>query len=777
MTDYNKLTVANLRQLLKDRQIPSTGLTRKAQIIQKLKDADQSGDSSAAPPDTAETSALSSHTDDASVKPSEQPEEPTAQHEAAVSKHLTESANPEAEVEAEADAAHSQPGAPILNTSPETQATETTIAPDALAAGTPKEQPLSASSSITIPVEEIAALPASTQSQSAPDASASVSQPAVLSKETQSTQPSISTNPDTQPHTEHEAHTVEAAEPLPTIVEADTSVEVSRLNSEELEADTRKRKRRSETPDVQTQDIKSKKLRQSEELTDVVHLKEDYVGEDVVMEDKAADAMNLAIEDKKQANGVSIPEEAQRDATAATNEDNPPAPETAPTDTPTEPALPSKPSSTPPRTHPAREKDTKDARYKSLFHPTPTTTTATATAPETPDDRPIPPSLHPATPALYIRNFMRPLQPSALRTHLIALASPPASPPDSSILTLFYLDPIRTHALVLFATTTAAARVRAALHDAVWPLERDRRPLWVDFVPEERVEAWIEREEDGAREGGGGRRSGGGGGGRRWEVVYVDAPEGVRAVFQEVGARGGGGYATLNPARAALLAGAAPGVAGAPLGPREGRRFAASSSSSIAAGGGGGATSRYTTAVRGDDDDAAGPGPGTATTKRSAAADKSFATLDTLFRSTTAKPKLYFLPVDAALAARRLEALSAATARDWRADGNGGSGARGRGRGRGGGADELRRFGFEGDRVVDVGPDFGGRGGTGAEARGERERDDGGAGVRGGGRMRGGGDSWRGGGFGGGERDRDRDRERERNRDRDRGGRGRWRGR
>ncbi|OCK89061.1 uncharacterized protein K441DRAFT_620083 [Cenococcum geophilum 1.58] len=689
MTDYNKLTVANLRQLLKDRQIPSTGLTRKAQIIQKLKDADQSGDSSAAPPDTAETSASSSHTDDASAKPSEQPEEPAAQHEAV-------------------------PGAPILNTS-ETQATETTIAPDALAAGTPKEQPLSASSSITIPVEETATLPASTQSQSAPDASASVSQPAVLSKETQSTQPSISTNPDTQPHTEHEAQTVEATEPLPTIVEADTSVEVSRLNSEELEADTRKRKRRSETPDVQTQDIKSKKLRQSEELTDVVHLKEDYVGEDVVMEDKAADAMNLAIEDKKQANG---------------------------------PALPSKPSSTPPRTHPAREKDTKDARYKSLFHPTPTTTTATA--PETPDDRPIPPSLHPATPALYIRNFMRPLQPSALRTHLIALASPPASPPDSSILTLFYLDPIRTHALALFTTTTAAARVRAALHDAVWPLERDRRPLWVDFVPEERVEAWIEREEDGAREGGGGRRSGGGGGGRRWEVVYVDAPEGVRAVFQEVGARGGGGYAMLNPARAALLAGAAPGVAGAPLGPREGRRFAASSSSSIAA-------------------------AGTTTTKRSAAADKSFATLDTLFRSTTAKPKLYFLPVDATLAARRLEALSAATARDWRADGNGGSGARGRGRGRGGGADELRRFGFEGDRIVDVGPDFGGRGGAGVEARREREREDGGAGVRGGGRMRGGGDSWRGGGFGGGERDRDRDRER--NRDRDRGGRGRWRGR
>src|SRR3954468_3038224 len=41
MADYNKLTVANLRQLLKDRHIPSTGLTRKAQIIEKLEEADR----------------------------------------------------------------------------------------------------------------------------------------------------------------------------------------------------------------------------------------------------------------------------------------------------------------------------------------------------------------------------------------------------------------------------------------------------------------------------------------------------------------------------------------------------------------------------------------------------------------------------------------------------------------------------------------------------------------------------------------------------------------
>ncbi|KAJ4310121.1 hypothetical protein N0V94_008599 [Neodidymelliopsis sp. IMI 364377] len=40
MADYNKQTVAQLRQLLKDRGIPSTGLTRKAQIVEKLEEAD-----------------------------------------------------------------------------------------------------------------------------------------------------------------------------------------------------------------------------------------------------------------------------------------------------------------------------------------------------------------------------------------------------------------------------------------------------------------------------------------------------------------------------------------------------------------------------------------------------------------------------------------------------------------------------------------------------------------------------------------------------------------
>jgi hypothetical protein len=41
MADYEEKTVAVLRQELKERGIPNTGLTRKAQIIEKLEEDDE----------------------------------------------------------------------------------------------------------------------------------------------------------------------------------------------------------------------------------------------------------------------------------------------------------------------------------------------------------------------------------------------------------------------------------------------------------------------------------------------------------------------------------------------------------------------------------------------------------------------------------------------------------------------------------------------------------------------------------------------------------------
>lgn len=59
MADYNKQTVAQLRQLLKDRGIPSTGLTRKAQIVEKLEEADSNGDGAPGASDAPEDAATS----------------------------------------------------------------------------------------------------------------------------------------------------------------------------------------------------------------------------------------------------------------------------------------------------------------------------------------------------------------------------------------------------------------------------------------------------------------------------------------------------------------------------------------------------------------------------------------------------------------------------------------------------------------------------------------------------------------------------------------------
>ncbi|OCK79136.1 hypothetical protein K432DRAFT_444127 [Lepidopterella palustris CBS 459.81] len=705
MTDYNKLTVANLRQLLKDRNIPSTGLTRKAHIIEKLEEADNAADASAAPPAAPETGASPSQVDQTIIEPSTQPEEPAAQDEP-----LAHSPSAE-QVKRDDQAIPSESIAPVPDTAPTTQATDTTMPPDAETANTDKEQPVSTASSVTIPAEETASLAISPQARLVPDI------PTIVSTGVESleeTQPSpVTTRPATPPHDDNETQTVEQPEPLPAKVEvADTSVEVSRLNSEELEADSRKRKRRSETPDVRAEDLKSKKLRQDEGLADSLHLKED-VDKDVAMEmedkeDKATNAMNIMEDSKeKNANGIAkaVKEEPQTAPKPAIDSENP--------------STTTRPSTSPPSSKPlpAKEKD-KDTRYKSLFRPT------SSTLDPPPDDRPTPPpSLHPATPALYIRNFMRPLQPTSLRTHLLTLASPPLSSsttPDTetSLLKTFFLDPIRTHALVLFSTTTAAARVRASLHGAVWPAERDRKPLWVDFVPEERVEEWIRLEEDAAREGGRGSR-----GGKRWEVVYdTSAPEDVVAVFQEVGS---GPRGSISAPR-----GVGVGVAGAPLGPRS------------------------TTEIRAPPTRPAAMKPANIpSAPRRDLADKSFQTLDTLFASTLAKPKLYYLPVPAALAERRLAALAAASSRDWRPE----EVVRGRGSGR---LDERRRFGFQdGEVLVDVGADFGGPGGGQGRfglGPGRGEFGGGGGGWRGRGGWRGGGDSWRGtGGFG--ERERERE--------------------
>lgn len=178
-------------------------------------------------------------------------------------------------------------------------------------------------------------------------------------------------------------------------------------------------------------------------------------------------------------------------------------------------------------------------------------------------ERDVKPAIHPATPALYIKNFMRPLRDHAVQEHLLQLAAPVGADPREDDIETFYLDSIRTHAFVVFRTTALASRVRNALHDVIWPDERERKPLWVDFVPPEKVRDWINEEAQAGR-----RR------GARWEITYDREDDGF------VVARLDSGTAPPPPARSPpepfrpVPSGpAVKDVNAIPLGPRGGRGF------------------------------------------------------------------------------------------------------------------------------------------------------------------------------------------------------------
>jgi hypothetical protein len=415
----------------------------------------------------------------------------------------------------------------------------------------------------------------------------------------------------------NERDTVERPELLP-IPERSTA-ETSRLNTEELEADTRKRKRRSNSPDLTTKEILAKKPRSSQESAPDVHLKEDN---DVVMEQRH--------------------------------------PEGSPSD-------------------PKREKKENVSRYKDLVQPT-----SDMPPDALNDDRPTIPAIHPVTSALYIRNLMRPLRPEPLRAHLTSLASPPSSSPDPSIITALFLDNMRTHALALFTSTTAASRVRASLHGSIWPPEGNRKELWVDFVPDSRVKEWIQTEEDALAAEKEARASGRPMTAKRFEVVYTEGADGIEAVHQEVGSG-----APVN----------------APRGPR------------------GSVDDRRPS-------NAPAPLPTAPTEELKKDSSASFKTLHDLFESTAAKPQLFYLPVSDSIVETRLKEFELETSRDWNPEA-----VR---KGRGMKAEVKYRYTFdEDDRIVEAGED---RGPWAEDLRGGRSGFRGRGGWRGG---RGGG-SWRG---------------------------------
>jgi hypothetical protein len=168
-----------------------------------------------------------------------------------------------------------------------------------------------------------------------------------------------------------------------------------------------------------------------------------------------------------------------------------------------------------------------------------------------------PPSSHPPTSALYIRELMRPLRPETVEEYIVDLVTPQGGRRDPSLIENFYLDQIRTHAFVKLGSVSAAQRVRAALHAQVWPNERNRKPLWVDFIPPSSVREWVEEEESGAR-----------GNSHRWEVVYEKDGDRTIAVHRPAGLDNKP-FSKPPPTGPAAGSGPVyPGIEAAPRGPR-----------------------------------------------------------------------------------------------------------------------------------------------------------------------------------------------------------------
>ncbi|KAJ5198885.1 hypothetical protein N7491_000548 [Penicillium cf. griseofulvum] len=257
--------------------------------------------------------------------------------------------------------------------------------------------------------------------------------------------------------------------------EVDTGVSTPLLVEEALE-DTRKRKRRSQSPAPTLEEIANRKARAKETAPQVL-----------LKDDEVSGSRDLKPEDQKDHTDKQ-PIETQTDSHK----------------TPTK----------------------QDARFRNLFPPA-----GASSQPDSPprditmQDADTTPALHAATSALYIDGLMRPLQPAALRKYLASLASAPGTT-DSDAIIDFYLDAIKTHCFVSFTSLAAASRVRSAVHGTVWPNERNRKNLRADFIPDEKIKEWIEIEEKSRDRPGAAAR---------WEVRYETSDDGTTATLAEVG--------------------------------------------------------------------------------------------------------------------------------------------------------------------------------------------------------------------------------------------------
>ncbi|KAJ5495048.1 hypothetical protein N7539_000164 [Penicillium diatomitis] len=619
MADYSSWKVADLKAELKRRGIPQTGLRLKQQFIDKLSEEDakaQTTDAAVAPADSVPTEQVHEAAITQDIEASETQKESSAQkpvqpqqtstptQPAPVSENeaVTEPSKPH-KSEA-ALSSHENSNTPTVSAAEETAHQNSSHLESA-------EHPATVTDHTTAPeIEQATREPATT-----PEVSSTLGHAAAEtlaqheSPQPESDQPTAphteqTTPPELEQATKEPAASTEIA-PSTILTSGENTGLSTPLPVEELLEDKRKRKRRSQSPLPTPEAIAQKKVRAEEESPRVI-LKDDLpIGAD-----------------PKEVVQSKLPQE------NITHED-PPAP------------------------------PKQDARFRGLFaaeaaRPSPAQA-ASPTGDVEMTDAPAEPAIHPATRSLYIDGLMRPLQPNSLRYHLVRLASMPEQADNPDIIQLFWLDPIKTHCFVQFVDIAAASRVRNALHGIVWPNERNRKGLWVDFAPDEQISDWIQIEEA-ARDRAGPAP--------RWEVRYEANKDGAIASLVEAGSSSN---ARMNAARAQEL-----GFARAPpSGPR----------------------AALTQSER-------RPSRTVAAAAAPARAAQGFKPLDELFQSTTTKPKLYYLRVPREVADKRLDQFDELIRK---------------GPTRREGGDEMRRITFEQqDQFVDVGPEYG----PGAQRRG-----------------------------------------------------------
>ena len=329
-----------------------------------------------------------------------------------------------------------------------------------------------------------------------------------VQEESASRDPLVVESQDTKPQITEESSVQDKLAPLLTQTTA---------NEEEILEDSKKRKRRSQSPPPSSMEASNKRAK-AIDGSPRIQVPEDMEkpsnriisdGEDTAMAETISDAPATI-----RTNGTDNKDEPLQDKEHVVESITPQANGIKESPPPSNLESPFKPSPS-------------DTRFKTLFTAPDRESSRQAPYEDT-EDRVVSPALHPATSALYIRGLQRPLQPISLKNHLTALGTFQTTDPSTEIISEFFLDTVRTHCLVKFISTHIASRVRLGLHNRIWPDERDRKPLWVDFIPEEKLPTWIDVESK--------ETSGRGQAAKRWEVVYEMEEESINAYLQEADA-------------------------------------------------------------------------------------------------------------------------------------------------------------------------------------------------------------------------------------------------